>query len=125
MRSNYFKMSNLKSFDFYSPVLSSDIVKSSDLAPNNNETSEISPELNQQTLDNQVFRKKKKHKHNKNKNKSIKQQHDELLKKINITIPETQEDIDAWIAERNFLQEKELKKKSKISKTEKKEARSI
>ena len=47
-----------------------------------------------------LLKRKKKNKKKKNKNKSIQQQQNELLKQIDIKIPETQEDIDAWIAER-------------------------
>ena len=97
-----FLMNHIKSFNLYSPVLSTDIVNDPQPSPNDNTDLQVTNEQDSQISSNQIINKKKKNKKNKNKNKKklIQQQQNELLNKINIKIPETQEDIDAWIAER-------------------------
>ncbi|OHT01376.1 hypothetical protein TRFO_07629 [Tritrichomonas foetus] len=89
-------MSHLKSFDFYTPVLSTDIVKPPETIPNDSPVP--NPQVSQQ----------KKKKKNKNKNKAKKQNSGQnnnnnntnINNKDKIKVLETQEDIDAWIAER-------------------------
>ena len=66
----------IKSFDFFSPVLSTDIVKIAAVTPNYNDIKPASSKKKQ---------KKKKEK---------------WVKPIKVNKPETQEEIDAWIAER-------------------------
>jgi len=66
----------IKSFDFFSPVLSTDIVKIAAVTPNYNDIKPVSSKKKQ---------KKKKEK---------------WVKPIKVNKPETQEEIDAWIAER-------------------------
>lgn len=99
-----FLMNHIKSFNLYSPVLSTDIVNDPQPSPNDNTDLQVTNEQDSQISSNQINNKKKKNKNKKNKNKNkkklIQQQQNELLNKINIKIPETQEDIDAWIAER-------------------------
>ena len=96
-------MSYIQNFDFYKPALSTDIVKPPEISSNNdnnNNNSQLNVS-NQQFSNEQFTNKKRKNKKRKNKSyQQQQQQQKEILNKINIKIPETQEDIDAWLAER-------------------------
>lgn len=79
-----------KDYDFFKPPLSSDIMKSQIEDPN---------PIHKKTPENQIIAKNKKSK-KRNKNQKAKLQEEQKQILHSIKIPETKEEIDAWIAER-------------------------